>query len=306
MDEPRVPDVPLVPDIEVAASTARTRPQSSRSKVWARMRRSRLFIGSVFVLALMLLIALVPGLFATHSPYECDLGRSLLTPSRDHWFGTDLQGCDYYSRVMYGARTSIVVGVTTTVFASLIAVIAGAAAGYFRGIVDVIVSRLADMFFAIPLLLAAVVVLAITPDTSLIQLSLVLAVFGWPAMMRLMRASVLTVAEADYVTAARAIGASHLQILRRHILPNAFAPVLVYATMTVGMVIAAEATLTYLGVGFDTPSISWGLMVASAQERVMQHPYLLLFPGLFLSLTILGFVLLGDALRDALDPRSLK
>jgi oligopeptide transport system permease protein len=273
------------------------------SDAWLELRKNPLFIISSLLIVVVLLMTFFPGLFTDIDPRDCSLSRSLQTPSSEHWFGTDLQGCDYYARTIYGARASIVVGITTVAIGSAIAVTIGSLAGYYRGWVDGVISRTADVFFAIPVILAGLVLLSVLPRRGTMEISLVLGAFGWPAMMRLMRSSVLSVAEADYVQAARALGANDGRILRRHILPNAVTPVIVYGTIFVGIIIAAEATLTFLGVGLQLPSISWGLMISLAQRRLLQAPHLLLFPGLFLSVTIFAFILMGDALRDAFDPK---
>jgi ABC-type dipeptide/oligopeptide/nickel transport system permease subunit len=248
-------------------------------------------------------MAIAPGLFTNVDPRACDLSNSLGRPGRGHWFGYDLQGCDYYARVLYGARASIVIGVVATSAAAAVAVIFGALAGYYGGPLDTVIARISDIWFAIPLILGGIVVLGVLENQGIWQVTLVLLLLGWPTMLRLMRSSVLSAKEADYVQAARALGASDLRILRLHIMPNAIAPVIVYATIYVGILISAEAALSFLGVGLQLPAISWGLMLSEAQNRVLQAPHLLLFPGLFLSLTIFSFILMGDALRDALDPK---
>jgi ABC-type dipeptide/oligopeptide/nickel transport system permease subunit len=185
----------------------------------------------------------------------------------------------------------------------VVAVVLGSAAGYYGGLVDTVIARATDIMFGIPFILGAIVILTVLGTRGLPQVTFVLVVLGWPTMTRLMRSSVLGIRDLDYVQAAKALGASDLRILARHILPNAVAPVVVYATIYVGIVIALEATLSFLGVGLQLPAISWGLMISDAQYRVAAAPHLLLFPGLFLSLTVLSFILMGDALRDALDPK---
>jgi ABC-type dipeptide/oligopeptide/nickel transport system permease subunit len=166
-----------------------------------------------------------------------------------------------------------------------------------------VISRFTDIVFGLPFILGAIVVLSVIGDHSLWWVTLVLVLLGWTTMTRLSRSSVLSVRDSDYVNAARALGASDLRILLRHVLPNAIAPVIVYATIYIGIIIAAEAALSFLGVGLQLPAISWGLMISEAQTRVLTAPHLLLFPGAFLSLTVLSFILMGDALRDALDPK---
>jgi len=245
----------------------------------------------------------VPQLFTNADPRDCNLSNSLLTPSSEHWFGTDLQGCDYYARTIYGARVSITIGLLVTVFATLIALIGGSIAGYYGGATDSIIARITDIWFVIPFILGGIVILSLFPSRGVFQVSLVLIILGWPTMLRLVRSSVISAKSNDYVDAARAMGAGNNRIITRHILPNSLAPVIVYATITVGVVISAEAALSFLGVGLQLPSISWGLMISVAQQRILTAPHLLLFPGIFLSVTVFSFILMGDALRDALDPK---
>jgi len=215
-----------------------------------------------------------------------------------------VQGCDYYARTIWGARVSITIGVLVTAASTLIAVVLGSIAGYYGGIVDTLIARLTDIWFAIPTILGGIVILrSIFSTRGLLQVSLVLIVLGWPTMLRLVRSAVMATREMDYVDAARALGVRNFRIIRRHILPNAVAPVIVYATITVGVIISAEAALSFLGVGLQLPAISWGLMISVAQNRILTAPHLLLFPGAFLSVTVFSFILMGDALRDALDPR---
>jgi oligopeptide transport system permease protein len=271
---------------------------------WRQLRRNPVFLASALIIAVLALMAAFPSLFTSADPRACDLSRSVETPSSEHIFGFDLQGCDYYAQVIYGARVSMIIGLATVFSAGLIAVILGSIAGFYGRGLDSIISRITDVWFGLPTLLAALVFLAVLGQRGLFQVTLVLAAFGWPTMLRLMRSSVIETRQRDYVAAARALGASDLRIIQRHILPNAIAPVIIYGTILVGIVIAAEATLTFLGVGLGLPNISWGLMLNSAQNRVRNSPHLLLFPGLFLSVTVLAFIMLGDALRDALDPRS--
>jgi ABC-type dipeptide/oligopeptide/nickel transport system permease subunit len=273
------------------------------SDAWRQLRRNPLFVASAVLIAVFTVMAIVPGLFTRADPRACDLSNSLLRPTSGHWFGHDLQGCDYYAKVIHGARVSMTIGIATVAGTALLAVVLGTLAGFYGGFVDTVIARLTDVWFALPTFLGAVVVLAVLGGKGLPQLTFVLVLFGWPTMTRLMRSAVLTVRDMEYVTAARALGAGDLRLMWRHILPNALAPVIVYGAIRVGIVIAAEATLSFLGLGLQLPAISWGLMIAGAQPRLLSAPHLLLFPGLFLSLTVLAFILLGDALRDAFDPR---
>ncbi len=291
------------PVVEVAAETAPVREAGLWSDAWRQLRRNPLFVGPAVVIAVFTVMAVAPGLFTRTDPRACDLSHSLLRPGAHHWFGYDLQGCDYYARVVHGARVSMTIGIATVTGTALISVVLGTLGGFYGGVVDTLIARVTDVWFALPTFLGAIVVLAVLGGNGLAQLTLVLVLFGWPTMTRLMRSAVLSVRDLEYVTAARALGAGDLRLMIRHVLPNALAPVIVYGAIRVGIVIAAEATLSFLGLGLQLPAISWGLMIASAQPRLLSAPHLLLFPGLFLSVTVLAFILLGDALRDAFDPR---
>jgi oligopeptide transport system permease protein len=286
-----------------AAAGAELADASLWGDAWRRLRRSPMFVVSALLLIVVIAMAVAPQLFTDVNPRDCNLSNSLVRPSRDAWFGYDVLGCDYYSRTIYGARASVAVGLTVTVTASLIAVVLGSLAGYYRGWLDTMLSRITDVVFALPSLLAGIVILSVMDNRGIPQVAFVLAVLGWPTMLRLMRATVMSVAETDYVQSARALGASDFRIITRHVLPNAMTPVIVYATIFVGIVIVAEASLTFLGVGLQLPTVSWGLAITNAQSRLLQAPHLLFFPGIFLSVTVFSFILMGDALRDALDPK---
>lgn len=270
---------------------------------WRQLRRRPVFIISAVLIGILVVISLFPGVFATHDPRECFLTDSLLLPSSEHWFGTDLQGCDYYSRTIYGTRVSISIGILVVFFLTIIATIGGSIAGFYGGAVDSIIGRITDIWFVIPTILGGIVILSVVRTRGIVTVSLVLIVLGWATLLRLVRSSVLAVKANDYVDAARAMGASNLRIIVRHILPNAMAPVIIVAAIYVGVVIAAEAALSFLGVGLQLPAISWGLMISTAQQRIITAPHLLVFPGAFLSVTVFSFILMGDALRDALDPK---
>jgi oligopeptide transport system permease protein len=277
---------------------------SLASDAWLELRRNPLFIVSILLILVIATMAIAPQLFTSRDPYDCDLSRNFLgRPGPGHPFGFDMLGCDYYTRVIYGARASVAIGLLTVGGAAIIAIVGGTLAGYYGGWVDALLTRIADVWFAIPTILGGIVVLTTLQRRGILTVALVLIALGWPVMLRLMRSAVLSATKADFVDAAQALGAGDLRLMCRHILPNAIAPVIVYATISVGIVISAEAALTFLGVGLQAPAISWGLQLSAAQDRLLQAPHLLLFPGLFLSVTILAFILMGDALRDALDPR---
>lgn len=283
-------------------------PPVGQSSVWADawryLRTNPLFLIGCTIMIVMVTMALFPALFAGGAdPTDCDLSMSRQAPSAAHWFGIDLQGCDYYANVVYGARTSVAIGVLTVIGVLIIGVLVGAPAGYFGGWIDSLLARVTDVFFGIPLFLGALILLTVSAHRSVWTVSLALVAFGWMTAMRLVRSSVVAIRGSDYVLAAQALGAPTGRILVRHILPNALAPVLIYATIAVGTFISAEAALTYLGIGLQAPEISWGLQINVAQSLIGTSPHLLFFPALFLSITVLGFILLGDTLRDALDPK---
>ncbi|MGW5268411.1 ABC transporter permease [Rhodococcus sp. NPDC003994] len=271
---------------------------------WKKLRRSAFFWFGAVITLVLVLMAVVPQLFARGiDPRDCTLTNTRLKPSAEHRFGTDLQGCDYYANVIYGARISLTIGLLAVIGVLIVGVLIGALAGYFGGFLDSLLARFTDIFFGIPLLLGALVLLTVTSERTVVTVALALVAFGWMTAMRLVRSSVISIKQSEYVQAAQALGASTYRILVRHILPNALAPVLVYATIAVGTFIAAEATLSYLGIGLQLPAISWGLQINLGQNYISTSPHLVLFPAAFLSVTVLAFILMGDALRDALDPK---
>ena len=271
--------------------------------VWRKLRRDPRFVIAASLIGVFVLMGVFPRLCTAADPNQCDILDTVLRPSHEHWFGTDILGCDYYARVIYGARTSLEVGFVASGCSVLIALVLGASAGYFGGVTDAIISRFADVWFSIPTILGAILLLELTHGGGPLTLALVLVLFGWPDLTRLVRAFVISGKERGYVRAARALGASDRRIVFRHILPNGMAPVVVYAAYGVGAFIAGEAALTFLGVGLRLPTISWGLQIALAEGRVLQDPHLLLFPTSFLCVLVGAFILLGEALRDALDPK---
>ncbi|MGW0594852.1 ABC transporter permease [Streptosporangium sp. NPDC002607] len=273
---------------------------------WYDLRRRPLFVGSAVLIGVLVAMAAFPSLFTSVNPFDaatCDLAQARQGMSAVHWFGTDNLGCDVYSRVVHGARNSMVVGLSTTVVTALVGGLLGLLAGFSGGALDTLLSRITEIFFAIPSILGALLILAIFRTGNVWTVMLALAVLAWPMTYRIMRAAVITAKGQDYVLAARALGASAPRIMFRHILPNAAASVIVVATINLGTFIAAEAGLSFLGVGLRSPDISWGLMISDARERFLEAPWPLLFPALFLSLTVLAFIMLGDAVRDALDPK---
>jgi oligopeptide transport system permease protein len=298
---------------EPAAANTVAEPEVAAARfsrdAWHSLRRKPTFLVAAAIIVAMLVTAAAPGpiasLFGHGNPHDCNLADSGLPPSlgSGHPFGFDIQGCDLYANVIYGARPSIAIGLLATASIFVVSIILGSIAGFYGGLIDTLVSRLIDVFFGFPFILGAIIVLISFPSRNVWTVAGVLALFSWPTGTRLMRSSVLGLRDADFVVASRALGASNRRLIVRHVIPNAIAPLLVLATLTVGTIIAAEATLTFLGVGLQLPAISWGLQLSTGQGYIETDPHMLLFPSLFLGLTVLGFILLGDALRDAFDPK---
>lgn len=280
-------------------------PSSQWGEAWRYLRRRPLFWVSALLILVALAMALVPSLFTSVDPRECMLSRSLGGPEAGHPFGFDRQGCDIYSRTIYGARASVTVGVLTTLIVTLVGSLVGAIAGFYGGIWDTILSRITDIFFAVPLVLAAIVVMSMFQDRrSIWMVVLALAMFGWTQIARITRGAVLGVKNDEFVTAARALGASDVRIISSHIMPNAAAPIIVYATVALGTFIVAEATLSFLGIGLPTTVVSWGGDISAAQASLRTQPMVLFYPAIALALTVLSFIMMGDAVRDALDPKA--
>ncbi|MFB7665241.1 ABC transporter permease [Kitasatospora sp. NPDC056138] len=297
---------------EGAAVAAAAKPEKARSlgsDAWEDLRRRPIFLISAALILVLIVMSIAPGLFTSVDPRAGDLTHDYLrAPNYSHffqgdWFGYDVQGRSIYARVVYGARASIVVGICVTASVTVLGGLVGMLAGYFGGWVDTLLSRLTDVFFGIPLLLGCLVVLNAFTDRTVWSVVFALASIGWTQMARVMRGSVITVKQADYVTAAKALGAGTGRILLKHVLPNAIAPVIVVATIALGGYIATEATLSFLGIGLQDPTISWGIDIDTAQKAIRQAPFALFFPAGMLSITVLAFIMLGDAVRDALDPK---
>ena len=284
--------------------------RSLGADAWRALRKKPLFWVSLVLITIFVLMAIWPSLFTNTDPDHAVLRQARERPNANAWFGRDIQGYDIYSRVVYGARASILVGVLTTTFTVLLGGAIGTLAAYAGGWVDALVSRVTDIFFAVPLLLGAILFMAATQPRGkpyfviILLVVTAISILGWPSLARLMRSSVMQVLPNDYVQAARALGASPWRIIRKHIIPNAMGPLIVVSTINLGAYIAAEATLSFLGIGLQPPVISWGVSISDAIVGLRTTPHMLAFPSLFLSLTVLAFIMLGDAIRDAFDPNT--
>jgi oligopeptide transport system permease protein len=271
---------------------------------WRQLRGRPKFVVAAVLILFILVVAIFPGLFTGADPDYADPSQSLLSPSAAHWFGTDLQGHDIYARTLYGARASVTVGLGATLAVFIVGGALGALAGFYGGWVDALVSRVTDVFFGLPLLLAAIVLMGVLHHRTVWTVIAILALFGWPQVARIARGGVLEVRGSDYVLAAEALGLSRFQILLRHALPNALGPVIAVATISLGLFIVTEATLSYLGVGLPATVVSWGGDISIDQTRLRAGSPILFYPAGALAITVLAFMMLGDALRDALDPSS--
>lgn len=274
------------------------------AELWRGLRRRPKFIVAGTLILFVVVVAAFPALFTGADPGYADPNQSLLSPSATHWFGTDLQGHDIYARTVYGARASITVGVGATLAVFVVGGALGALAGFYGGWLDALVSRIADVFFGIPLLLAAIVLMQVMHHRTVWTVIAILALFGWPQVARIARGAVLSVRDSDYVLAAKALGLSRFETLVRHALPNAMGPVIAVATISLGVFIVTEATLSYLGVGLPPSVVSWGGDINVDQIRLRAGSPILFYPAGALAITVLAFMMMGDVLRDALDPSS--
>ncbi|MDK7138097.1 ABC transporter permease [Corynebacterium simulans] len=280
-------------------------PSSQWGEAWRYLRRRPLFWVAAVMITLAILLALFPGLFTNTDPRMCELSKSLDPAEPGHPFGFNRQGCDIYARVIYGARASVIVGVLTTLLVVIIGALVGAIAGFFGGWIDAVLSRITDIFFAIPLVLAAIVVMQMFKDhRTIITVVLVLGLFGWVSIARITRGAVVSIKNEEFVQSARSIGASNARILFSHVLPNAAAPIISYATVALGTYIVAEATLSFLGIGLPSTFVSWGGDISDAQASLRMNPAVLFYPAGALGLTVLSFIMMGDVVRDALDPKA--
>jgi oligopeptide transport system permease protein len=282
-------------------------PASQWAEAWRYLRKRPLCWVSAFLIPVAMLMAIWPSLFTSVDPRACNLSDSLGDPRDGHPFGFDRQGCDIYSRIIYGARASVAVGVLATALVVLIGSTIGALAGYFGGWLDAVLSRITDIFFAIPLVLAAIVVMQVFKEyRTIVTVVLVLGFFGWVSIARITRGAVMSIKNEEFVQSARSVGASNFHILFSHIMPNAAAPIISYATVALGTFIVAEATLSFLGIGLPSTFVSWGGDISAAQASLRVQPSVLFYPSGALGLTVLSFIMMGDVVRDALDPKARK
>jgi len=283
-------------------ATADRQQRSQLSRSWRRFRRYRPGVVALVFIAALGIVALVPGLFEPHSYTAIAPGERGGSPSWEHPLGQDDIGRDILSRLIRGTRVAFIVAFAATAIALTIGVGVGAVAGYFGGWVDSVLSRLVDAVLAFPLLILLITLAAVF-GPSLWTVVIVIGTTTWASYARVVRADVLSVREREFVVAARAAGAASPRIIMRHVLPTVMGPVIVLASLSVGGIILLEASLSFLGFGIQRPTPAWGSMLSDGREYIRRFPHIIIFPGIMIFLTVLAFNLIGDGLRDALDPR---
>jgi peptide/nickel transport system permease protein len=285
----------------LASATGARKPKARRGW-WSILLRQKLALAGVIIVAVFLLIAAVGPLFAPYGSTQQIPADRLMGPSTDHIFGTDQFGRDILSRLLYGARISFQVGVIAVGISAVIGVVLGMIAGYFGGVIDSVISLLMDVLFAFPTILLAIALMTMLGN-SLANVMIAIGVVNAPTFMRVVRGSVMSVRQTTYVESAVSVGATTPVILRRHVFPNIIAPLIVHASLNFAAAVLTEASLSYLGLGNRPPSPSWGSMVSDSYGMLQLAPWAAVVPGVAIGITVLGFNLLGDGLRDALDPR---
>jgi peptide/nickel transport system permease protein len=274
---------------------------SPSREAWRRFRRNRLAMVGLTVIGALVVIAVAAPLIARQDPLAIS-GELRQPPSSAHWFGTDAIGRDLFARVVYGARVSLVVGITSSLIATSIGVVVGSIAGFFGGWLDALVMRATDILLAFPYIILAIAIIVVIGRGQATVIA-VLGLIGWLAIARVLRSSILQLKEMEFIEATRALGASSTRIIVRHLLPNAIQPVIVYGTLFIGSAVLSEAALSFVNVGITEPTPSWGLMVNQGRRFVTSAPHLLVFPGGAIFVMVLSFLFVGDGLRDALDPK---
>jgi oligopeptide transport system permease protein len=290
----------VIPDIAEAEQGT-----SLWKDAWLRLRKNHLAVFGLIVLCAFILIALLTPWIAPYGYAEQNLELGATPPSAEHWLGTDIFGRDLLTQILYGGRISLAVGFVATAVALLIGVTWGAVAGYVGGRVDAVMMRLVDILYALPFMIF-IVLLMVVFGRNVLLLFLAIGAVEWLTMARIMRSQVQSLRQQEFVEAAISLGLPPAVIIRRHLIPNALGPIIVYTTLTIPSVMLLEAFLSFLGLGIQPPQTSWGLLISYGAETMEEFPWLLIFPGLALTLTLFSLNFLGDGLRDALDVRGSK
>lgn len=272
------------------------------SETMRSLRRNKTAIFGLILVFVLIFVGLFAPLIAPYDPYQADLDISLQPPSSQHWMGTDEEGRDVLSRIIFGARISLKVGIIASTLSLLIGVIFGLLAGFFKGWVDSVIMRFTDMMFGFPALLFMIGITAAVPQPDINVAMLAIALVSWPGMARIMRSQVIQVRDRDFVAAAEALGYGKVRVMLRHVLPNCLAPVIVAFTMSIGGAVLAEASLSFIGLGAQPPEPSWGSMISFGRTHLRGEWWISVFPGLAVAFMVMGFNLFGEGLRDAMDP----
>ncbi len=293
MDQPLPADEP----IERGASLGRD--------AWHRVRKNRLAVAGMLIVAGMVALALVTPWIAPYEYDAQDLELGPTAPSGAHWFGTDVHGRDLFTRVLYGGRISLLVGLCATLVSLIVGVIYGAVSGYFGGRIDNLMMRFVDILYTLPFVMF-VIILTVFFGRNLVLLFIAIGAVEWLTMARIVRSQVLSLREKEFIEAAVAMGASRRRIVFKHLIPNALGPIIVYTSLTVPQVMLLEAFISFLGLGVQPPMSSWGILINEGARQAEEYPWMLIFPSIALSLTLFSLNFIGDGLRDALDPRVSK
>ena len=272
---------------------------------WYRLNKNKLAMFGLYLIIFFVVVSILTPWIAPYGYETQNLALGASGPSAQHWLGTDIHGRDLMTRLMYGGRISLMVGFAATAVSLVIGVLWGTIAGYIGGLTDTIMMRIVDILYALPFMIF-IILLMVVFGRSLLLLFLAIGLIEWLTMARIVRTQVLSIRKQEFVSAAIVTGLSHWQIIRRHVIPNVLGPVIVYITLTIPSVMLLEAFLSFLGLGIQPPQSSWGVLISGGVETMEEYPWLLIFPGLALSLTLFALNFLGDGLRDALDPRATK
>jgi oligopeptide transport system permease protein len=291
---------------EIDAVRIKDKPSNLWIDAWRDLRKRPMFWISGFLILIVSTVALWPTLFTQVAPNDnCLLANSDGPPTGEHILGFTRQGCDVFARIVHGASTSLSVGLIVTTMTMTLGILFGSIAGFYGKWIDAVLSRIGDIFFSIPYILAAVVIMSVfSANRNVWVISAAIGIFAWPSTARVLRAEILRVKQSDFVIAAEALGLGRFKILMRHVLPNSIAPVIAVTTISLAAAIVAEATLSFLGVGLPTTTMTWGNDIAQAQTDLRSAPQVLIWPSLALSVTALAFIMMGESIRDALDPKA--
>ncbi len=286
----------------IAVPSMRTPPRSQAGLIWRRFRRHRLAVLAASVLAIMVVLVVLAPIIAPYKFDAIDMAHIKEAPSPVHIMGTDDLGRDLFTRILYGGRISLTIGIFAALVGTTVGSLLGSLAGFYGGRLDNIIMRITDVFFSIPSL-PLLIILSAYAKSAIPIMILIIGLLSWMSTARVVRGTVLSIREQDFITASRMVGVRDIRIILRHILPNAMAPIIVGATLGVGGAIILESSLSFLGLGVKPPTPSWGNMLQDAQSTMATKPWLTIFPGLTILITVLAVNFLGDGLRDALDPK---